>query len=192
MEKSQFIKNVMAVGASIFLGVGIHTSLSANRRIIFNENPTTIEHYFGQYWSRLTTTNTAGDRVVTYTYNPGAIRSLFLNADKLKLSIDFVNDRAERIKIHQDELGFDILSEPLDYPNYYPTSFNNLFEHIFGYRPSTSSQFYGRLIYDDSGDGGTFHTTTYCVAEGIAISYEWISSRTFVHFIEISQEPNCT
>lgn len=191
MRQSQFFKSLAIFGASFFLGVTMHTPVSANKRIIFNENPTTIEHYFGKHWSRLTTTSTAGDRVVTYTYNPQKIRSLFLNAEKLRLSIDFVNNRAERITIDQDGNGFDIPPEQLGYPNYYPTSFNNLFEYVFGYFPSTSEQFQGRLIYDDSGDGGTLHVSKYCLTKGIAISYEWISIRTFIYSIEIIQEKEC-
>ncbi|MBM0745546.1 hypothetical protein JOY44_29930 (plasmid) [Phormidium sp. CLA17] len=191
MRQYQFIKGLVVLGLNISIGVGIQSSANASRQVIFNESPTIIEDYFGQYWTRLTTTNAAGDRLVKYTYNPGAIRSLFLNANNLRLSIDFVNNRAERIKIHQNGMGFNIRSEQLDEPNYYPTCFNNLFKYIFGYPPSTNSPVYRRSVYDDSGEGGTLHITTHCISEGIAISYEWISVRDFVHFIEIFQEPAC-
>lgn len=191
MRQHQFIKGLVVLGWSISLGVGIQLSANASKPLIFNENPTTVGRYFGRYWTRLTTKNAAGDRLVTYTYNPGAIRSLFLNADNLKLSIDFVNHQAKRIKIHQNGAGFNLPSGQLDGPNYYPTRFDDLFEYLFDERPATSSSVYRRSIYDDSGDGGTLHTTTYCISEGIAISYEWISVRDFVNFIAIFPEPTC-
>lgn len=178
-------------GASILLGAGVQIPVSAQVRPIFNENPLTIEQFFGPPWSRLTTTTPAGDRRVIYTYSPGAMRSLFLNADDLRLSVEFINDQVERIKIHQDGSGFDI-PEPLAYPDDYPTTFNAVLDYVFGDRPTTSLPWQQRLLYDNSGDGGTLHTSAYCINQGIAISYEWISTRTFVHFIEIVPATSCS
>jgi len=56
-------------------------------------------------------------------------------------------------------------------------------------------------IYDDSGDGGTLHTTVFCVGTvpgvggdrlGVALAYEWISDRDFVHYVQLSLSPHCS
>ncbi len=192
MAQKTIAGKIISLGTVALMAAGFQTSVDALERSIFNQNPATIERYFGPYWSRLTTSTRSGDHRVTYTYNPGAIRSLFPDAEGLRISVEFINHQAKRIKIHQNGTGFDIPPRQLRESDYYPVVFDALFEDIFGYRPPTHSQLHGRSIYDDSGDGGTLHTSTYCIAEGIAISYEWISVRNFVNYIDILQEPTCT
>jgi hypothetical protein len=192
MAQKTIAGKIISFGTVVLVAAGFHASVDAHERLIFNQNPAAIEQYFGPYWSRLTTTTGSGDHRVTYAYNPGAIRSLFPNAEGLRISVEFINHQAKRIKIHQNGTGFDIPSGQLRESDYYPVVFDALFEDIFGYHPPANFQLHGRSIYDDSGDGGTLHTTTYCIAEGIAISYEWISVRSFVNYIDILQEPTCT
>jgi hypothetical protein len=167
-------------------------SVSAQRRVIFSENPATVASYFGTYWTRLTTTNETGDRTITYTYNANQIRRFFAD-QKLELAVTFINDQAQSVTVGTRQLhSFQL--KPLteeDYPNYYPSQFDELFKIIFGETPSANFPLHGQAIADDSGDGGTFHSTTHCVVEGIAVQSDWISERDLITKIKFMPETRC-
>jgi hypothetical protein len=192
MSRKRIKPIIFTLTAAIYFWINYPRPAEASLRTIFNENVGTIERYFGRYWTRLTTHNQPGNHVVTYTYSPGKLRSIFRDSDKLRLSVTFVNDRAQSIHIHQNGSGFTIPdscgSSDL---NFYPSCFDEVFAVVFGDRPP-DSPLHGRQIYDDSGDGGTLHISTYCVAENTAISYEWISERDFVLNLYLLPESSCS
>ncbi|AFY38602.1 hypothetical protein Lepto7376_2315 [[Leptolyngbya] sp. PCC 7376] len=177
-------------GLSTFLVTGLQSSVISGDRQIFGENPTAIERYFGQYWTRLTLTHAEGDRHVTYTYSPGKIRSFFNNAEDLRLSVRFTNDQAVSVRVHQDGAGFNIPVERFEPSANSIDIFDDVFESIFGYRPPSISPV-DRQILQPELLQGTLHTVTYCMDEGIAMSYEWISTEDYIWFISFFQEPMC-
>lgn len=170
--------------------ISLPASINASRRMIFNQTPATIEQYLGRYWTRLTRHHPQGDLIVTYTYNPAKVRRLFVD-DALELAMTFVNHRLESMQIRSPKAFRLRKFGEKDYPNFYPSQFDEVFEVIFGYRPSTRSPLYGQQIADDSGDGGTLHTSTYCIEEGIAITYDWISERDLALQATFLSEPKC-
>lgn len=184
------MKVLSIAGFSMLLIAGTSLAGSADERPVFGESPTAIEQYFGSYWSRLTEVNQADHHVVTYTYSPGEIRSLFFDAENLRLSITVVNDEAELIRIHENGGSFNIPTEPnqpLDFP---PLVFDRVFEYVFGDRPMTASPM-DRRILNPGEAHGTLQTITYCISQGIAASYERISTADHIWFVEFFQEPAC-
>ena len=179
---------IFGLGVSLFLG--LQSPATSGERSIFGETPSAVEGYFGPYWTRLTTQNTADDRIVVYTYSPGTMRSLFLNAEELRVSVTFVNDRAYHVKVHDNGGGFNIPANPSGSQQNSTRVFDDVFEYIFGYRPPTSSPVYRRLL-NPGALHGTLHMVTYCMSEGIAMSYEWISTEDYIWFIDFFREPAC-
>lgn len=62
---------------------------------------------------------------------------------------------------------------------------------IFGETPSAKFPLHGQTIADDSGNGGTFHSTTHCIVEGVAVQYDWISERDLITKIQFMPENSC-
>lgn len=189
--RSRFIKTLAILGLSAFLGTNIQRPAASEERAIFGESSATIEEYFGQYWTRLTIMNSAGDRVVTYTYSPGEMRNFFDNAECLRLSVEFINDRATEVSVHCNGAGFDIPSDQNEFSDNSIKIFDDVFEYIFGERPPTDSPIYHRNLGPEELLVGTLHTVTHCMSEEIAISYEWISTPDFIWFIDFFQESIC-
>ena len=183
-------KALTILGLSTFLVTGMQPFAVSGERSIFGENPTDIERYFGPYWTRLTLGDAEGDLNVTYTYSPGRIRSLFNNAEDLRLSVRFINDQAVSVRIHQDGAGFNIPSERFESSDHSLNIFDDVFESTFGYRPPVTSPVYRQILQPGSLQG-TLHTVTYCISEEIAMSYEWISTEDYIWFIRFFQEPAC-
>ncbi|KKJ01083.1 hypothetical protein [Prochlorothrix hollandica] len=155
---------------------------------ILGQDPATVEQTLGPYWSKLTVRLGGIDRHITYTYNPQRLRPLFLHSDPLTLAVDFVNHRADRIRIGQ---GFDIPPGQLDSPDFYPSAFDGVYAALFGTPVAATDPHYRQRIQDDEGEGGTFHTTTFCLGGGIALTYEWISSRSFVNYLDLQRSEAC-
>ncbi|NEQ46729.1 MAG: hypothetical protein F6K00_25550 [Leptolyngbya sp. SIOISBB] len=184
------IKALAILGLSAVLGLGIQSPAISSERAIFGEMPTRIEDYFGQYWTRLTLTNSEGDRTVTYTYSPGAMRSFFDNAEDLRLSVRFINDEAVAVRVHQNGAGFNIPADKLPSADNSTSVFDDVFAYIFGYQPPIMSRL-DRQSLEPNFLQGTLHSVTYCMSEEIAMTYEWISTQDYIWFITFEQEPDC-
>lgn len=183
--------NVLSIaGLSVLLIAGTSLAGSADERPVFGESPTAIEQYFGPYWSRLTEVNQADHHVVTYTYSPGEMRSFFIDAEDLRLSITFVNDAAEFIRIHENGGSFNIPADPDQPSGFPPLVFDRIFAYVFGDRPLTTTPMDRRMLNPGAAHG-TLRTITYCMSQGIAASYEQISTADHIWFIELFQEPDC-
>lgn len=192
MGQSEDSKGFVAIGLSTILGISLTATATASHGTFFSASPQMVERDFGRHWTRLTAVaQSAFKQQVTYTYNPNRIRSLFQKTDQVQLSVTFMNNRANRIRIYNQGAGFRIASAQIQYPDGYALIFDDLFERIFGIRPNPKSPIYRRFIKDDSGDGGTFHTSTYCISPGIAVTYDWVSERNLVTAIEFYPEPGC-
>ncbi len=186
MKISKFVNILSILVLAVTIWTSAELSVNAQKRPIFGENLKTINKYFGHYWTRLTWENNAGNRLITYTYNPSHIRKLFPKADVSKLEVTFTNNRANYINI-----GMTIILQEFA-ENGYPVEFDALFEYIFGYRPSSQSSIYRKLIRDGAADpGGTLHESAYCVNDGIAIAYEYASERDLAIRVSFSQEAEC-
>ena len=188
--RSYVTKALAILGLSTFLVTSMQSSAISGERSIFGESPPDLERYFDQYWTRLTLVDAEGNLNVTYTYSPGKIRSFFDNAEDLRLSVRFINDQAVNIRIHQNGAGFNIPSERFEPSDNSMNIFDDVFESIFGYRPSVESPIYQKILEPGSLQG-TLHTVTYCISEEIAMSYEWISTEDYIWFIRFFQESAC-
>lgn len=184
MWRQQVAQYLVILGISGVLWNAIPAN--AQKRVVFSESPAAVEHYFGQYWTRLTL-GEGRDRTVTYTYNPQAVRQLF-QAENATLSVRFVNDQADLITIQN--LGV-VLEQQQSETDWYPPQFDQLYEILFGERPPSDSPVHGRLILDTSGEAGTLQTSTYCLDDGVAISYEWASDRDLITYATIFPEADC-
>lgn len=171
------------------LGVGILSGLifcrSVEAREIFGAAPDQLEQYFGPYWTRLTEQTNDKDERVTYTYNPTPVRTLFPSARLKNFEVVFINGQAISITSWMT-VGLQQFSD-----RGYPIDFDRLYDYFFGQSPSTQSSVYRKLLYDGSQDHGTLRRMTFCVEDGIAMTYEYASVRDSAIYIRYASEEQC-
>ena len=165
----------LAIGAT---SVGVLTpqvAESAPRRI-FGSSPQAIEQFFGPYWSRLTEPAGNGKSRVTYRYSPGKLYNVFIENNKIRLNVIFIDNKAESVEIWGDL-------------KWTPQRQDQLAAYLLG-TLDTRHPLYRKLISQSDGSG-TLQGKSYCYGEGIMLSYEYAGSAEMAHYALLSRNPKC-
>ena len=169
------------LAGAMLAGVGLGQSAMADARPVFGESPAAIESYFGPYWTRLT----MGSRV-TYTYSPGELTQIFPAANFNHFQVNFENGQATSVNVLVTMTLSDIVEGG------YPMDLDAMFEHIFGYAPSSESSVYQQQVYEDQFSLiGTLHGLHYCVDDGIVMFYEYASDPDYLIYVSFSPDEAC-
>ncbi|MDX2217174.1 MAG: hypothetical protein SFY66_28160 [Oculatellaceae cyanobacterium bins.114] len=144
-------------------------------RYVLDQTPQTVERYFGRYWTRLTTTNTSGNTVVTYTYSPRPLQRLFTGTENSTFKVVFVDNRAQQITLENMWThDFDISDAA------------RFFEYVFGYSPPQSE--YRELGIENTFTGYGEYVT--CLGDGVLARYN-DTGANITFFVTLSYDQRC-
>lgn len=169
------IKLLSSLGLSCLIFGSIAALPAMAGRYVLDQTPQTIERYFGRYWTRLTTTNASGDRVVTYTYSPRPLQRLFTGAENSTFKVIFVNNRAQQITLEN------MWTHDFDIPDA-----ARFFEYVFAYSPPQSE-------YQDLGTETLVHghwENTACLGDGVLTRYDNTGGGV-TFFVTLSYDQRC-
>lgn len=164
MQQNYACRAIGALTSGFILLSGLCNPPAHAGRFVLNQSPTTIEGYFGHYWTRLSRPSPDGKTYVTYTYSPALVRRLFPGFGNSKFSMTYVDDRAQYIDIGSG-------SNPIPYG---PTQAARFFRYIFGYEPPTRRSLYWKRLYVDNGEPVNTYHSLYCLGDGIATGVDWV------------------
>jgi hypothetical protein len=167
--------------------LGSHSIAALALPAPFNQTPATLEKRFGRYWTKLTTRDSDGTPLVTYTYSAARFRKLFPAYPASRLTIQYRNNQARLFQfqpyktVEARDMGEPLLSADMQGENWEA----KLFEGLFGYR----SLIYRSLI---SHPGEYESSFTNCLDDGVATSYSfYFLSQQWLDGIILTHNPLC-
>lgn len=175
MKELLNIKRWVGVGLIVLIFSSIAARPAIAGRYVLNQTPQTIERYFGRYWTRLTTTDTNGNMVRTYTYSPYALRRLFSGTQNSTFEVRFINNRAQQISLRN-----------MESPDFDLSDSARFFEYVFQYKPSQSQ--YRELGLENVMEG--YGEYVACLGDGVISRYNG-SGAGLTFFVTLSYDLRC-
>ncbi|BAZ39209.1 hypothetical protein NIES4101_51610 [Calothrix sp. NIES-4101] len=177
MTSSSFWQTLtgLTVGCGLFNSLLITPAWAG--RDIFNQQPPTINHYFGHHIAKQ-----ANGEQITYTYAPQNFRRLFPQFPKSTFSITFIKNQAKTINLNFHE---NFGQYPGSY-NYDQSVAAKFYNYIFGYQPPI-----WREITTKFSGNETIYFYEYCLGDGVVTSFDRYGYKQFTDSATLTYDTRC-
>jgi hypothetical protein len=154
---------------------------------VFNQTPETMDKAFGRYWTKLTREGSDGKAYVTYTYSPNRLRRRLPAYPAAEFTMIYRDNRVQSVTFRPYKTVEDAKNQndPLIQQEEVISSKmeENLFEYLFGYRPSIY-----KPLYEEA---GTAYSYVNCLGDGVASSYAVAHSTQLMSGITLTYNQSC-